>query len=257
MSMHIDHPVVTTGIGLEGLAAPAMDRRLLRVVNGDRPLLLERCDRSVQRSLPPGWRGVVWMGDGVQLSGQPVRLTALAHGALVKLQFFLDQAAAGERMTAPTATVAVLSDNSTLASGPESLGQWYLGHALRADEDYLHFAQALRSCESYSLLGFLNDSVASSDTLQMLAEQYGVSVSHFRRLGRCALGGTVKTGLRQWRTARALLAMTDGRRPLTDVAMQLGYASSSHFSKEIKELVGVVPSRLIDITRLPNNRVNP
>ena len=257
MSMQFDNRVVSTGVCLEGQANPAMDRRLLRIVNGDRPLLLELCNRSVRRSLPPGWRGVVWIGEGIVMRGRPVRMTSLAHGALVKLQFFLDQAGASERMVASGAAVAVLPDRSPLAGSPESLGQWYLGHALRADADYLQFAHALRSCESYSLLAFLNDSVASSDTLQVLAERYGVSVSHFRRLGRCALGGTVKTGLRQWRTARALLAMTDGRRPLTDVAMQLGYASSSHFSKEIKELVGVVPSRLIDITRLPNHRVNP
>jgi len=44
--------------------------------------------------------------------------------------------------------------------------------------------------------------------------------------------------------------MVEGAASLTDVALEFGYASSSHFSKEIRELVGVAPSSLIDITRL-------
>ena len=44
--------------------------------------------------------------------------------------------------------------------------------------------------------------------------------------------------------------MAEGPASLTDVALEFGYASSSHFSKEIRELVGIAPSSLIDITGL-------
>lgn len=37
---------------------------------------------------------------------------------------------------------------------------------------------------------------------------------------------------------------------LTDVALEFGFASSSHFSKEIRDLVGYSPSSLADITHL-------
>jgi AraC-like DNA-binding protein len=37
---------------------------------------------------------------------------------------------------------------------------------------------------------------------------------------------------------------------LTDVALEFGFASSSHFSKEVRELVGFAPSNLADITCL-------
>ena len=44
------------------------------------------------------------------------------------------------------------------------------------------------------------------------------------------------------------MSLEDGS--LTDVALEFGYASSSHFSKEIRELVGFSPSSLADITDL-------
>ncbi|MEF9672999.1 AraC family transcriptional regulator [Pseudomonas sp. PCH446] len=47
--------------------------------------------------------------------------------------------------------------------------------------------------------------------------------------------------MRDWRTAKALLSMIGSECSLTDVALEFGYASSSHFSKEVRELLGVAP----------------
>ncbi|MDT4871476.1 Invasion protein InvF [compost metagenome] len=98
---------------------------------------------------------------------------------------------------------------------------------------------------------FLLEQGTHSEKLTTLAQRYGVSVSHFRRLCRQALGTATKPALRGRRAARALLNMSLQDGSLTDIALELGFASSSHFSKEIRDLVGFTPSSLADITYLP------
>ncbi|MGL6148964.1 MAG: helix-turn-helix domain-containing protein, partial [Plesiomonas sp.] len=74
--------------------------------------------------------------------------------------------------------------------------------------------------------------------------------SHFRRLCRHALGSAAKAELRDWRMARSLLDVVEGQENLTQVAIKHGYASSSHFSNEIRELLGVSPRGLSNIIQL-------
>jgi AraC-like DNA-binding protein len=68
-----------------------------------------------------------------------------------------------------------------------------------------------------------------------------VSESHFRRLCRRALGRGLKRELRQWRAANAVLDVVESRDSMTDVAISNGFASSSHFSREIRDLFGISP----------------
>jgi AraC-like DNA-binding protein len=169
---------------------------------------------------------------------------------LVKLQFFIDQALPSrpEHVSVPGLVVLPAPQAQVLASG--SLERWYLTQALQPNVAGQGLAQALRRRESYQLLEFLNEHAVSGCKLHELAERYGVSVSHFRRLCRQALGSRSKTVLRDWRAARALLAVANGPANLTEVAMHCGYASSSHFSRDIRQILGVMPSSLQDITRL-------
>jgi AraC-like DNA-binding protein len=245
-------PTVKHSQSLEQWCALALPGdRLLSVANGEQPLRLGHRDTAREWWLPPGWQGVLVARAGMQWFEGQALVRSLAHAPLLKLQFFIDQAFAPPADVPAEPLAALAAEFGERALEEPALEQWYLAQALAQGEGHEQFAQALRSTESYQLIRFLNDNAVSSGKLQDLAQRYGVSVSHFRRLCRHALGGTVKTGMRQWRTARALLAIADGCPSLTDVALQLGYASSSHFSKEFKELVGVVPSRLIDPTRLP------
>ncbi|MFF7062385.1 helix-turn-helix domain-containing protein [Pseudomonas sp. NPDC008258] len=166
------------------------------------------------------------------------------------MQFFIDQGGMPGVQPARSEPWAVLSEGLGQGRAAAGLEPWYLTLALQGEAAYRAFASHLRNSESYKLLGFLLEQGSGSEKLQDLAGRYGVSVSHFRRLCRQALGGAAKSELRGWRTAQALLSMAEGTASLTDVALEFGYASSSHFSKEIRELVGVAPSSLIDITRL-------
>lgn len=224
--------------------------RLLWVETADRPLVLEQHNCTARFQVPAHWGGMCWLRGGFRVLQGAATARPLAAAQWLKLQFFLDQAIDNGPPALHREPMVLLGEIGAGVWPPERAKAWYLQQAVLQSHPYRLFAGALRASESYSLIQFLSDSVTSGEKLRALAGRYGVSVSHFRRLCRSALGGTVKTGLREWRTARAMLAVIDGRCSLTEVALQSGYASSSHFSKEIKELLGVVPSRLVDITHL-------
>ncbi|MEX3772297.1 helix-turn-helix domain-containing protein [Pseudomonas sp. MYb118] len=201
--------------------------------------------------LPAGWQGLVAVSEALQLQGDGVQVMPLAQGLLVKLQVFIDLSAAlsePRQRLAPWATLAV--DVDTVRS-EGALERWYIAQALDGGAAYQSFARVLRHGESYGLVRFLLEQGTHSEKLSDLAQRYGVSVSHFRRLCHQALGSAAKPALRGWRTARALLNMSLQDSSLTDVALELGFASSSHFSREIRTLVGFTPSSLCDITYLP------
>ena len=223
--------------------------QVLRIRNGEVPLYLAHCESLVQWCLPAGWQGLLVLRPGLQVVSGSAQVLFLSQMSLVKLQFFIDRGVAPAARPLRCEPWAALREHDSCLQGAE-LESWYLTLALKGRSAYHAFACQLRRGENYQLLGFLLEQGSSSEKLQDLACRYGVSVSHFRRLCHQALGGTAKSELREWRSAQALLAMAEGADSLTDVALEFGYASSSHFSKEIRELLGVAPSSLTDITRL-------
>jgi len=224
--------------------------QVLRIRNGRDILCLAHRDHSAPLCLAPGWQGLLVLRPGLQVLSGSAWVLPLSQMSLFKLQFFIDQGGVSGVRPARSELWGVLSEGCSQGGADPGLESWYLSLALQGGVAYRAFACHLRSSESYQLLGFLLEQGSGREKLQDLAGRYGVSVSHFRRLCRQALGGAAKSELRGWRTARALLSMVEGAASLTDVALEFGYASSSHFSKEIRELVGVAPSSLIAITRL-------
>jgi AraC-like DNA-binding protein len=203
------------------------------------------------RQLPAGWEGLIAVSDALQMSGGGVQVRPMSEASLVKLQVFFDlsDALVGQRTNqAPWATLPVAYET---VQSHRTLERWYIEQAMGGGSAYQAFAGALRHGESYGLVRFLLEQGTRSEKLTDLARRYGVSVSHFRRLCRQALGSAAKPALRGWRTAQALLNMSLQDGSLTEVALEFGFASSSHFSKEIRELVGFTPSSLADITYLP------
>ena len=207
---------------------------------------------SAQRQrLPGGWEGLIAVSETLKTSGGHVQVLPLSEARLVKLQVFFDlsEALTGQRPSdAPWALLPVAYET---VQSERALERWYIEQAMSASPAYHAFAGLLRHTESYGLVRFLLEEGTRSEKLADLAQRYGVSVSHFRRLCRHALGSAAKPALRSWRTAQALLNMTLRDCSLTDIALESGFASSSHFSKEIRELVGFTPSSLADITYLP------
>ncbi|WP_338474472.1 helix-turn-helix domain-containing protein [Pseudomonas sp. MS646] len=221
----------------------------LRVVQGTVALSNARCGHC--QALPSGWQGLVVLRDPLRFSGGELQVLPVSAAPLVKLQAFFDMSDAFAAKRAEAAPWAVLPVADDVVRSQARLERWFIEQALGGTPGYHAVAQLLRQHESYGLVRFLLEQGTRSEKLNTLAQRYGVSVSHFRRLCRQALGSAAKPALRGWRTAQALLDMSLGNGSLTDVALAFGFASSSHFSKEVRELVGFAPSSLADITYLP------
>jgi AraC-like DNA-binding protein len=199
--------------------------------------------------LPAAWRGVLVLDrlcleviEGAARC-QEVRLLVLA-----KLQAFIDES---QNIEPPVADVLrwaymPLTDASPF-EGRRAVEGWLLGQTLLGHENSLKLVSLLRRTECYWLIRFLLAESLAGGKVQDLGERYGVSCSHFRRLCRSALGHAAKTELRDWRMARSLLEAAQSRKSLTEIALSNGYASSSHFSNEIRVLLGVSPRELSNI----------
>ncbi|NWB92893.1 helix-turn-helix domain-containing protein [Pseudomonas agarici] len=214
---------------------------------GDTGVCLSHDDLQVCWYLPAGWQGLVVGRGAMKVVSGGLACETLSGTCLMKLQVFIDMGGCFERRRSSAESWAAWPVSAAATTSKEGLERWYIERALRGGADYRRFAGVLRQSASYWLVLFLLEQGTASEKLIGLARRYGVSVSHFRRLCHQALGGAAKPELRDWRTAKALLRMIRGGGSLTDVALEYGYASSSHFSKEVRELLGVAPSRLLDL----------
>lgn len=224
--------------------------RVLHLRVHESPVYLVSTQCATACDLPVGWEGLIAMNGTFEVNGN-VQAWPVAEAPLVKLQVFIDLGDALVDQRSSQAFPAALPVASPVIQSQRTLERWYIEQAMAGGPAYQAFASVLRHCESYGLVRFLVEQGTHSEKLTTLAQRYGVSVSHFRRLCRQALGTAAKPALRGWRTAQALLNMSLRESSLTDVALEFGFASSSHFSKEIRELVGFSPSSLADITYLP------
>lgn len=127
-------------------------------------------------------------------------------------------------------------------SGGE-IDQWLIDGVVRQDPTVMPVRDFLRSQESFWLVQYLLSEFSDLRTVQALGDRYGLSSSHFRRVCRRVLGNSLKNELRQWRAVNAVLDVMGSDQCLTDIAMNNGYASSSHFSREIKAMFGISPCR--------------
>ncbi|WP_433739467.1 helix-turn-helix domain-containing protein [Pseudomonas putida] len=237
------------GVHIDSLSAPGLpdarfSERVLHLRVGESPVhLASACH------LPAGWEGLIAMNPVIEV-GAGVQALPVPQAWLVKLQVFIDLGNALKDQRTSDAPWAVLPVACSTVQCQSVLERWYIEQAMAGGAAYQAFAGVLRHTEDYGLVRFLLEQGTHSEKLTTLAQRYGVSVSHFRRLCRQALGTAAKPALRGWRTAQALLNMSLQDGSLTDVALEFGFASSSHFSREIRELVGFTPSSLADITYL-------
>lgn len=130
-------------------------------------------------------------------------------------------------------------------TSPSDMESWLLQQAMRADNDSDPIVNFLRQTECYNLVNFLLSATNDNNQcLQNLCVRYGLSAAHFRRLSRHALGHTTKVTLREWRMTKAILAFIDEPKNMTDIAFAHGYSSLSHFSNDVKKMLGMTPRAL-------------
>ncbi len=118
---------------------------------------------------------------------------------------------------------------------------WFCSRVLEGDDALPPLLTVLRTQEAYKLVLFLLGAFDDGSSVAALAERYGVSTAHFRRLCRKIFGSGLKRKLRQWRAQNALHDVLSGDESLTTLAYQHGFSSSSHFAQEMKFHFGAGP----------------
>ncbi|WP_200885967.1 helix-turn-helix domain-containing protein [Aeromonas hydrophila] len=105
----------------------------------------------------------------------------------------------------------------------------------------------VRNVESYWIAKFLLSRIMNENDesdchkIGNASKIYGVSESYFRKLCNDAFTQGPKKQLRLWRAARSALQLIEKDNSISSIAGNNGYASSSHFSSEIKSLFGITP----------------
>lgn len=95
-------------------------------------------------------------------------------------------------------------------------------------------------------LHLIASNLAAGLSLEELAEEAGVSRSHFARRFRAEIGVSPHRYQSQLRVERAR-QMRESRVGLVDIAMELGFCSQSHFTQVFRSLAGVTPHRFRDM----------
>ncbi|WP_368565629.1 helix-turn-helix domain-containing protein [Pseudoxanthomonas sp. UTMC 1351] len=126
--------------------------------------------------------------------------------------------------------------------------EWMLERLAESCPRFEDMAQHLCRTECYQLVRFVL-ARSSECSIAAMARQYGLSDVHFYRLCKKYFGQSLKRRLRVHRAACALLEGIGPDRNFTQLALEHGYSSASHFCAEIKAITGTSPSSLYEITR--------
>ncbi|MGN7915542.1 helix-turn-helix domain-containing protein [Enterobacter sp. 22466] len=117
-------------------------------------------------------------------------------------------------------------------------------------EELSGFYDFIRGSECYWIIKYLLSMLASEGEKDMvkapgrvyeICSSYGVSQTYFRKLCHRYLHRGAKKQLRIWRAALSVLQLMESKNSVVCVAQDNGYASSSHFSTEIKTFFGITP----------------
>lgn len=131
---------------------------------------------------------------------------------------------------------------------PEGAIRWMMSQLADGNERLEALARFLARTECYQVVRFVLGQHREK-TITALAKDYGLSDVHFYRLCKQYFGQPLKRQLRVVRAANALLEGPAEAGSFTQLALEHGYASASHFCRDIKALTGAPPTSLYDITR--------
>jgi len=95
--------------------------------------------------------------------------------------------------------------------------------------------QAKRACEK------LESDLSGKFSLEQIAAEFDLSVSHFSRAFRISTGLPPHQWLLRQRVKTAKQLMTVRDLPLSEIAMSAGFANQSHFTRVFSAVVGVSP----------------
>ncbi|MEM8918083.1 MAG: AraC family transcriptional regulator [Pseudomonadota bacterium] len=107
----------------------------------------------------------------------------------------------------------------------------------------IRFSKAFTAQHYKRVLDFVADNFGQSLTIEQLAQEAGLSESHFSRLFKRTIGDSPYQFLMRYRLERSEEMLADRRRPLSDIALACGFSDQAHFSRLFKQYCGQTPSQ--------------
>jgi len=102
-------------------------------------------------------------------------------------------------------------------------------------------AQSLSSWQLRIAKEYLEEHSASGISLSGLAKAVGLSQSRLARGFKASMGLAPYTWAMQTRIRKAKTLLTDVQMPLSAIALELGFADQSHFTKAFRRVSGITP----------------
>ncbi len=132
------------------------------------------------------------------------------------------------------------------------------------DADRLFMGQSLANRTLDARVAMIIDKIKQDPTFRYTAEecaaQANLSFSRFLHLFKAEVGVAFRK-FRAWKRARSLLYHVNRRGALTDIALEVGYPDSTHFSHSVRQVYGLQPkeifagSRRLAILRHDSERI--
>jgi AraC-like DNA-binding protein len=91
------------------------------------------------------------------------------------------------------------------------------------------------------VIALLGEELATTLTLEEIGRRVGCSHFHLSRIFSQETGRSIFQHLRQLRMERAAELLREGRLNVTEVSLEVGYSSPSHFSMAFHEMFGCCP----------------
>jgi len=94
------------------------------------------------------------------------------------------------------------------------------------------------------VLSYIEDNLSQNISLYDLAAVAGLSVSHFKTLFHQSVGMPAHQYLVHRRVDRARSLLTAGKLPISQIAMNTGFANQSHLAYHMRRLTGISPKAI-------------
>jgi AraC family transcriptional regulator len=109
--------------------------------------------------------------------------------------------------------------------------------------------QTLSSGQKRRLQEFVEANLDQELSLDDLAKVAAISVSHLKVLFRRSFGMPAHQYVIQRRVERARLLLGENKLPLSQIALEAGFAHQSHMARSMKRVLGVTPAALARLQR--------
>ena len=134
-------------------------------------------------------------------------------------------------------------DNHPVAIARTCLSLHLFGHYGKGPLPRSRINGGLGASRHRRILSYIDDHLEDKLSLADLATQVGLSLHHFGKAFKITFGRSPWKYVTEQRILRAKKMLLHGGRSITEIALDLGFSSPSHFADAFRKIAGTTPSR--------------